>query len=336
MIGPASRVTKFLAGIWRHILLWPGGEAGNDMDDKSPSIRSPVNLGQQIRIARKARGMTLAQLACAAATTENTVWELEACGSGSMALLARVADALSLEWTGTGGERELHVAIRAARYARGWSIKHTARVSGVSAAAVRRVEAGAGRIATLERLTAILLPRFRVRKGIVGRDRHSPRHSSYFSSPGFVAQVKHVLGDIELDPCGHEDDHVGARRRYTKADEGLARSWNAETVYTNPPYASWTAWLRRAQQAWETGEAEHILMLVPARTAAHSFHHACSTGAHCYVLRGRVQFWTATGPHEYVAPFASMVLLFSKCPSVIARAGKTFDAIHIPTPAIAA
>lgn len=49
---------------------------------------------------------------------------------------------------------------------------------------------------------------------------------------------------------------------YTRADNGLAQSWQGETVWCNPPYSNLGDWLAKAWD--EHFRAKRIVMLLPA------------------------------------------------------------------------
>ena len=63
-------------------------------------------------------------------------------------------------------------------------------------------------------------------------------------TPGWVFDGLGLVFD--LDPCAPVagGDHVPARARYTRLDDGLAQPW-AGLVWCNAPFSASTAWARR-------------------------------------------------------------------------------------------
>jgi hypothetical protein len=55
------------------------------------------------------------------------------------------------------------------------------------------------------------------------------------------------VGAFDLDPCSslQANQVVLAKNYYTKADDGLARKWNARSVWMNPPYSKPLPWVQR-------------------------------------------------------------------------------------------
>src|SRR5438093_3397693 len=41
-----------------------------------------------------------------------------------------------------------------------------------------------------------------------------------------------------LDPCTRSDNPLGTEKFYTVKDNGLAKDWEGERVYINPPYSN--------------------------------------------------------------------------------------------------
>lgn len=80
-------------------------------------------------------------------------------------------------------------------------------------------------------------------------------------------------GEIALDPCSNEHSIVNAVLEYRLPhSDGLAESWNAPTVFVNPPYGRDRGrgtgirdWLRKCHEAHWQHDAE-VLALVPVAT----------------------------------------------------------------------
>ena len=55
-------------------------------------------------------------------------------------------------------------------------------------------------------------------------------------------------GPFDLDPAAGAEPIQIADERFTKEDNGLARDWNADSVWLNPPYSDPTPWMRKVQR----------------------------------------------------------------------------------------
>ncbi len=119
-----------------------------------------------------------------------------------------------------------------------------------------------------------------------------------------VKSVLKVLGNIDLDPCSNSriNPNVPATNLYTKAENGLARTWRGR-VYMNPPYGraimEWVHKLHNEVQARHVAEA---IALLPARTDTAWFR-ILRNYPKCFV-HGRLRFGNAKNS----APFPSVVV----------------------------
>lgn len=110
-------------------------------------------------------------------------------------------------------------------------------------------------------------------------------------TPSYVLDpVREDLGGtIELDPCTTEDNPVGAERFYTVRDDGLAKRWDAATIFVNPPYSkAREPWVNRCIHAAEQGAK--VILLIPAATDTRIFQKAVSTSTAVVFVKGRVKF----------------------------------------------
>lgn len=104
-----------------------------------------------------------------------------------------------------------------------------------------------------------------------------------------------------LDPCATAAN-AKCPRFFTKADNGLLKSWGDEIVFCNPPYSSIKHWVRKAHEELEA----LTVMLIPARTDTAWFHVHVYQKPHTIItfLRGRLKF----GDSKNSAPFPSMLV----------------------------
>jgi site-specific DNA-methyltransferase (adenine-specific) len=131
--------------------------------------------------------------------------------------------------------------------------------------------------------------------------------NEWFTPERILAPVRAVLGGIDLDPCSNETAQrdVQALRYYTEADDGLAQSWQSDTLFMNPPYGrSIGAWTDRLIRAYTSGEAREAIALLPGRTDTDWFTPLFAYPI-CFV-HGRLTFSGYTAG----APFPSVVLYF--------------------------
>lgn len=128
---------------------------------------------------------------------------------------------------------------------------------------------------------------------------YTPRH--------IIDRVLALFGQIDLDPCSNSADpelaKVPAQSYWTQADNGLAQLW-CGNVYMNPPYGDEIgAWVERLHGAYESGEIEAAIALLPARTDTAWFQNYMADYRWCLV-RGRLKFSSS----ENSAPFPSVVV----------------------------
>jgi ParB family chromosome partitioning protein len=99
----------------------------------------------------------------------------------------------------------------------------------------------------------------------------------WYTPPNEVARVRQTLGGIELDPasCAEANKIVGAKRFFTKEDDGLGKSWHARTVFLNPPYGKGgrlvPLWVDKMIQEFTLGHFSEGVILVNSSTETQWF-----------------------------------------------------------------
>jgi hypothetical protein len=198
----------------------------------------------------------------------------------------------------------------------------------VSAPSIIRLEGGNARILTLSAVLAVLAPKARVRKpevahwGVGARDER-------FTPPNIFAKVVHVLGPIDLDPCGHPESPVRANKIYYPEDDGLAQPWEARTIYINPPFSAAREFVQKAYEVWNQGTCEVAVALLQVQMHHHWVHDYLIGQADIFFLRGKIAFQRIGKPSN-PAPFGSMIVFFGADWPMIERMLATFDCVHLP------
>ncbi len=105
-----------------------------------------------------------------------------------------------------------------------------------------------------------------------------------------------------LDPCATADN-CKCGKFYTRAEDGIARSWEGERVFCNPPYSAVKDWARKCRQE---GQRTLVVMLVPARTDTAWFHDHVYGRAEIRFIRGRLKY----NDQAQSAPFPSLLAIY--------------------------
>jgi len=124
------------------------------------------------------------------------------------------------------------------------------------------------------------------------RPGHSP--DNVFLTPPYVLEAVRSAfgGSIGLDPCTEADNPTGAERFYALPTNGMAESWEAASIFCNPPYGeAKVPWVRRCIEIGQAGRSA-VALLVPAHPDT-EIGQGIVRGAEAVVfLAGRLDFGT--------------------------------------------
>jgi phage N-6-adenine-methyltransferase len=110
-----------------------------------------------------------------------------------------------------------------------------------------------------------------------------------------------------LDPCAMPAN-AKCSRYFTPREDGLAQTWEGNTVFVNPPYGREIArWVEKAYNEAKYHQAL-VVMLLPSRTDTKSWWHKhVMLASSIWLIEGRIKF----GPlFDVPAPFPSCVVVF--------------------------
>lgn len=108
-------------------------------------------------------------------------------------------------------------------------------------------------------------------------------------TPGYVLEpIRELLGGIALDPCTEPDNPTSATAFYYPPMDGCKLSWDAPTVFCNPPYGE-----ARERWVWRCiaeGERRKVILLIPAHTETRVFQRALIACNSVLFVRARLRF----------------------------------------------
>lgn len=127
---------------------------------------------------------------------------------------------------------------------------------------------------------------------------NSGTNNDWYTPHHLVDAVRNTFGgSIDLDPASSDvaNTVVKADRYFTEADDGLAQTWNAKSVYLNPPYAR--GWVKKFMDKmvseWNAGLFGEGIALVNNGTETAWFQNASASCSAICFPRGRVRYLTA-------------------------------------------
>ncbi len=326
------------------------GSPGSDEDDKESLVFSGgqslldvkkalhFRLGQALRSARRSSKLSQVDVAAAAACSLPSVAQAEA-GLGGSLLFGRLAQAVGHELSGRFLPRGEHLGpgLAGLRKRRGLSRASVAELAGVSTPTVLSVERGANvHLPGLAAIATVLSAGLQLSP--IGQDAGywtgpatSSVHGGWTTPPEILDKLYRVVGSpFSLDPCSPTADRrrapVKARIHYTMEDDGLLQEWHG-SVFCNPPYGRQiSVWTAKCRASVESGAADLVIALLPARSDTSWWHRDVAGRADVYLLKGRLSF----GVGGQAAPFASALSVWGADSGVRIGLKEAFpDAWHV-------
>ncbi len=285
-------------------------------------------LFDDLRAKREGSGLSLAELATKTGYTLNTIWELER-GRGTIALLEATMHALDLHIVGLTPGKALGPRLKAARLKRGLSIEALAVKAGCSAGAVSRVEVGQARVASMLSVANIIAPQMRFAKPQVSRFEKG-RRNWRFTPPAVTEPLESIFGPFDLDPCGHPESPVRARRFFCEEEDGLAQPWEGDVVFVNPPYTHAAAFVEKSVSEWRAGRAKTIILLLYNQFHQAIFHDRLIGTGDLFILRGRIGFIDPDNQSTGLAPLGNYFAVLGGNDQQVEGMLRSFDATHLP------
>ncbi|PBN41310.1 helix-turn-helix transcriptional regulator [Sphingobium sp. D43FB] len=190
-------------------------------------------LLSNLRRCRLSQGLSRKALAEKLHVSAQAIERLER-GTGSVALLVQTMVCLELHLSGIARGASLPAQLQRRRQQMGWSLDEVARRAGITRKTLSAVENGEGSVASLLKVFEVLGRTARKAEPVRPSWGHDPsgENDKRFTPLAFLDCVTSSFGEIDLDPCGHEDSPVRARRIITPPNCGLAASWRGARLGT--------------------------------------------------------------------------------------------------------
>ena len=150
----------------------------------------------------------------------------------------------------------------------------------------------------------------------------------YYTPVELIERIRMAFGEIDLDPASHAaaNAKIGAKRYYTKAEDGLRRPWYGR-VWLNPPFGDWPQFAEKLIEEWRRGEIDALLALVSCMALTTQYlEPVLATAQLCIVPPKRYKFW---GPHATEPTNGHVILGFARNATDLDGIQSAFDGMGV-------
>ncbi len=120
--------------------------------------------------------------------------------------------------------------------------------------------------------------------------------NEWWTPAPYIESVRHVLGEIDLDPASCEEANriVGAKQIYTEEDSGLQHPWTGR-IFMNPPYSANQDFAEKMCKEYKEGNVTEAVVLLGAHAIETKWFAPYWDFTLCFTGH-RIKFNTPTGP----------------------------------------
>lgn len=159
-----------------------------------------------------------------------------------------------------------------------------------------------------------------LRLGYVGRQPGARRSDDWYTPSVYVEAARRVLGGIELDPCSsaHANLTIKAKRYFTESDDAFTKTWEAKTLWLNPPYSGklCRAAIEMLVNQFEAGRFTSAIVLVNNATETRAGQLLLHTARAVCFTNHRISFLANDGKNVSGNTRGQCFYLLSKKPSI--------------------
>lgn len=144
---------------------------------------------------------------------------------------------------------------------------------------------------------------------------HSTGEDEWYTPPEYASAASKTMGGIDLDPASTEIANlgVGAKKHYTKDDNGLEQEWFGN-VWMNPPYSQplISQFSTRLVEDYAKQDIKQACVLVNNATETNWYQRMIKACSVVCFLKGRVKFIDKHGKESGTPLQGQTILYFGK------------------------
>lgn len=176
----------------------------------------------------------------------------------------------------------------------------------------------------------------RLAKGLTPHVSKNSGENEWYTPRDFIEDIRTVMGDIDLDPASSfkANEIVGAKKIYTKENNGLIQKWNGK-VYMNPPYGSELIgkFVNKLCESFDSGAVKQAIVLVNNATETSWFQELAQRASSIVFPSSRIKFLDFEGNPKNT-PLQGQALLYlgknnDKFLNVFSKRGIVVEIRHV-------
>lgn len=130
--------------------------------------------------------------------------------------------------------------------------------------------------------------------------------TNWYTPDWLFEKLSQEHGPFDLDVAAAREN-AKCERYFDQATDGLGQPWTGR-VWANPPYKNLIRWVKKARYETTHGNADRVVMLLPAQTSTEWWHDYALKFARIEWIRGKVKFGGMKD--EAISP--SVVVIFDR------------------------
>lgn len=150
---------------------------------------------------------------------------------------------------------------------------------------------------------------------LVKHERKNDSARDDYETPPKLYNLLNEVYNFDLDVCA-DIKTTKCLKWFGVKEDGLKQEWSVRgsTVFCNPPFSNWPAWMRKAVN--ETANGVTTVFLVPPRTGTKAWHLYAPYAHEIIFLEGRVSFLLDKVPQKNNGADSVLLIFRPNLPNV--------------------